>query len=136
MPRIAHALLDSETGYAAVIRAGRHELTADEPSLRGGTDTGPAPYELLLASLAACTAITLRMVAARKGWELGSIHVDLELHKDAEGRRDHRDEILVSRIGNPVGADERCFHGFHHSSLTSTAYPGGEEWAISSEETS
>ena len=94
MPRIAHALLDSETGYACVIRAGRHELTADEPSLRGGTDTGPAPYELLLASLAACTAITLRMVAARKGWELGSIHVDLELHKDAEGGRDRITRVI------------------------------------------
>ena len=85
MPRIAHALLDSETGYAAVIHAGRHQLTADEPSLRGGTDTGPAPYELLLSGLAACTAITLRMVAARKGWELGSIHIDVELHKDESG---------------------------------------------------
>ena len=88
MPRIAHTVLDSETGYACVIRAGRHRLTADEPGSRGGTDTGPAPYELLLASLAACTAITLRMVAVRKGWELGSIHVDLELHKDAKGGSD------------------------------------------------
>ena len=88
MPRIAHTVLDSETGYACVIRAGHHELTADEPGSRGGTDTGAAPYELLLASLAACTAITLRMVAGRKGWELGSIHVDLELHKDAEAGRD------------------------------------------------
>ena len=82
MTRIAHTTLDSETGYACVIRAGRHELTADESTARGGTDTGPAPYQLLLSGLAACTAITLRMVAARKGWELGSIHVDVELHKD------------------------------------------------------
>jgi putative redox protein len=88
MPRIAHTVLDSETGYACVIRAGRHELTADESVLRGGTDTGPAPYQLLLSGLAACTAITLRMYAARKGWELGSIHVDVELHKDAENGTD------------------------------------------------
>ncbi len=85
MPRIAHTVLDSETGYACVIRAGRHGLTADESILRGGTDTGPAPYQLLLSGLAACTAITLRMVAARKGWELGSIHIDVELHKDEGG---------------------------------------------------
>ncbi|HYS74507.1 MAG TPA: OsmC family protein, partial [Burkholderiales bacterium] len=52
---------------------------------RGGTDTGPSPYELLLAGLGACTAITLRMYAERKGWQLGTIHVDLELHKDDEG---------------------------------------------------
>jgi putative redox protein len=85
MTRIAHTSLDSETGYACVIHAGRHELTADETTARGGTDTGPAPYQLLLSGLAACTAITLRMVAARKGWELGSIHVDVELHKDEGG---------------------------------------------------
>jgi len=65
-----------------VAHAGRHQLTADESTAHGGTDTGPAPYQLLLSALAACTAITLRMVAARKGWELGSIHVDVELHKD------------------------------------------------------
>ena len=82
MPRVAHALLDSETGYACQIRAGRHALTADESTAHGGTDTGPAPYQLLLSGLAACTAITLRMVAARKGWELGTIHVDVELEKD------------------------------------------------------
>src|SRR5438094_5245931 len=85
MPRIAHAVLDSQAGDACVIHARRHTLTADEAASHGGTDTGPAPYELLLSGLAACTAITLRMVAARKGWELGSIHVDVELHKDEGG---------------------------------------------------
>jgi len=85
MPRIAHAALDSQTGDACVIRAGRYTLTADESASHGGTDTGPAPYQLLVSALAACTAITLRMVAARKGWELGSIHVEVELHKDATG---------------------------------------------------
>ena len=85
MPRVAHTFLDSENGYACLIHAGRHALTADESTAHGGTDTGPAPYQLLLAGLAACTAITLRMVAARKGWELGSIHVDVELHKDEGG---------------------------------------------------
>jgi len=85
MPRIAHAVLDSQAGDACVIRARRHTLTADEAVLHGGTDTGPAPYEILVSALAACTAITLRMVAQRKGWELGAIHVDVELEKDAAG---------------------------------------------------
>ena len=85
MPRIAHAVLDSQAGYACAIRARRHALTADEAALHGGTDTGPTPYELLLSALAACTAITLRMVAERKGWQLGAIHVDVELHKDEAG---------------------------------------------------
>jgi putative redox protein len=85
MPRIAHAVLDSQAGYACAIRARRHALTADEAALHGGTDTGPTPYELLLSALAACTAITLRMVAERKDWQLGAIHVDVELHKDEAG---------------------------------------------------
>src|SRR5438034_10319808 len=85
MPRIAHSVIDNAAGYATGVRAGRHKLNADEPASRGGTDAGPSPYELLLAGLGACTAITLRMYADRKGWQLGTIHVDLELHKHGEG---------------------------------------------------
>lgn len=84
MARIAHAALDSATGYAADIRTGRHHLTADEPTAIGGTDTGPAPYQLLLAGLAACTSITLRMYADRKGWSLGAVHVDLDFFKESD----------------------------------------------------
>jgi putative redox protein len=84
---LASAHLDSGTArYAQRIRVGRHELTADEPPPQGGADAGPAPYGLLLASLAACTSITLRMYADRKGWELGPVHVDLAIdrHGDVE----------------------------------------------------
>ncbi|MBZ9937293.1 OsmC family protein [Mesorhizobium sp. BR1-1-16] len=63
--------------YAVSIEAGPHALSADEPSERGGHGTGPGPYDLVLAGLAACTVITLRMYAERKGWELGSIHAEL-----------------------------------------------------------
>ena len=98
MPRIAHAVLDSQAGDACVIRARRHTLTVDEAVSHGGTDTGPAPYELLVSALAACTAITLRMVAARKGWELGSIHVDVELHKDEGADRIVRSITLTAPL--------------------------------------
>jgi putative redox protein len=84
MARIAHAALDSATGYAANIRTGHHHLTADEPTAIGGTDTGPAPFQLLLAGLAACTSITLRMYADRKGWPLGAIHVELDYFKETD----------------------------------------------------
>ena len=64
-------------GYAQEIAAGRHHLRADEPLSVGGTDTGPNPYELLLATLGACTAITVRMYANRKQWALEAIEVEL-----------------------------------------------------------
>ena len=55
-----------------------HQLTVDEPLLAGGEDTGPDPRELLAASLASCTAITMEMYAARKGWDIGHVEVDVE----------------------------------------------------------
>jgi len=63
--------------YANDVHAGAHRLPADEPRSAGGDDTGPAPYEYLLASLGACTSITLRMYAARKGLALEHVAVRL-----------------------------------------------------------
>jgi putative redox protein len=58
----------------------RHTVTADEPKDQGGEDSGPSPQELLAASLASCTAITMEMYAQRKGWDIGdlAVHVDYE----------------------------------------------------------
>ncbi len=53
-------------------------MTVDEPESNGGTDEGPNPQELLAASLASCTAITIEMYAARKGWDLGHVEVECE----------------------------------------------------------
>jgi putative redox protein len=57
-----------------------HKLVADEPKDEGGDDSGPSPQELLAASLASCTAITMEMYAKRKGWDMGdvAVHVDYE----------------------------------------------------------
>jgi len=61
---------------------GGHVLIVDEPPDRGGTDTGPRPTQLLAASLAGCTAITVEMYADRKGWDLGAVEVDVEVAYD------------------------------------------------------
>ncbi len=83
---MAHVTVISEYHYAQQIASGRHRLTSDEPLDRGGSDSGSSPHELLLASLGACTSITLRMYAGRKGWELGKITVGLRYTKDAEDK--------------------------------------------------
>jgi putative redox protein len=74
---MAHVTVISEFKFAQQIVSGHHRLTADEPIASGGSDSGAEPHELLLASLGACTSITLRMYAGRKGWELGKITVGL-----------------------------------------------------------
>jgi putative redox protein len=64
------------SGYEVQIR--QHRLVLDEPEDMGGTDQAPGPQELLAASLAACTAITMDMYARRKGWEIGPLSVSVE----------------------------------------------------------
>ncbi len=61
------------TPYTISITTGVHGWTADEPKDLGGHDEGPSPYELLLSSIGACTAITVQMYARRKNWPLDEI---------------------------------------------------------------
>jgi len=69
------------TGFAQEILAGPHRLSADEPASAGGTDTGPTPYDLLLAALGACTSMTVALYARRKGWPLEKVAVHLRHSK-------------------------------------------------------
>ena len=76
--------------YRVEMKAGRHALIADERKGLGGEDTGPAPYEYLLSGLGACTAITLRMYAARKQWDLRQAHVELRFFHQGDASRIER----------------------------------------------
>ncbi len=58
---------------------GGHRLVIDEPEVSGGANEGPSPTRTVAAALAACTAITLEMYAARKQWDLGDLEVDVDM---------------------------------------------------------
>ena len=64
-------------GFAQEITVGSHHLKGDEPVNVGGTDTGPGPYDFLLAALGTCTSMTVAMYARRKGWPLEAVTVRL-----------------------------------------------------------
>lgn len=67
------------------VKIGPHSLVADEPKDLGGEGTGPTPQDLLAASLASCTAITVQMYAKRKGWDIGPIEVEAEYEPAERG---------------------------------------------------
>ncbi|MDB6008569.1 MAG: hypothetical protein JWL65_819 [Gammaproteobacteria bacterium] len=95
----AHALV-GETRYATTVEVSGFKLVVDEPISRGDASHGPAPYDLLLASLGAWTAITLKMYAERKQWTLAEFGVDVRLVRDAEGAR-------IDRKLDVPGANEK-----------------------------
>ncbi|MEM1270219.1 MAG: bifunctional alpha/beta hydrolase/OsmC family protein, partial [Bacteroidota bacterium] len=104
------------SGFRTEIRAGLHALVADEPASIGGTETGPTPYDYLLAGLGACTAMTLRMYADHKKIPLESVTVELRHGKihakdcaDCETRVGKIDEInrVVTLTGN-LSAEQRA----------------------------
>jgi putative redox protein len=102
-------------GLSQEIIAGRHHLTADEPVAVGGMDTGPNPYDLLLAALGTCTSMTVEMYARRKNWPLERIVVRLrhsKIHAEDcaecetwEGILDHIDREL--EFMGPLTAEQR-----------------------------
>jgi putative redox protein len=81
MSNETEVVVSSASGLTQEITSGPHRMTADEPVELGGGGLGPSPYELLLASLGACTSMTLRLYATLKGWDLQKITVRLRHHR-------------------------------------------------------
>jgi len=79
--------------YATAITTGHHRLTADEGPELGGEDAGPAPYDLLISALGACTVITLRMYAERKQWPVTAVHADIHF-KRGDDKVESIDRVL------------------------------------------
>ncbi|MGK2956768.1 MAG: OsmC family protein [Solirubrobacterales bacterium] len=79
---------------------GRHNIITDEPESVGGTDAGPAPHELLPATLASCISTMIVLYAQRKNWELEGLSVDVTYDNEAEPRR------IDVTLNFPAGLDE------------------------------
>jgi uncharacterized OsmC-like protein len=103
-------------GFAQDIRIGPHRLAADEPIAAGGADTGATPYDLLLASLGACTSMTVGLYARRKQWPLEAVRVRLRHGKihaadcaDCETRVGMIDRIEVDlELEGPLSDEQRA----------------------------
>ena len=78
----AHVIVHGKArSFAQEVEIGPHELYADEPVSYGGTDTGPTPYDLLLAALGSCTSMTIGLYARKRSWPLENIIVSLRHSK-------------------------------------------------------
>ena len=128
LPTAKPKRLQAEQGEVVVSDAGdglfpqwiaagpHHRLRADEPVSVGGTDSGPGPYDLLLAGLGACTNMTLKMYADRKGWSFDRLETRLrhsKIHAEdcaecekREGKIDRIERMLV--IEGPFDAEQRA----------------------------
>jgi putative redox protein len=91
--------------HTVEVRGGDHTLTADEPKKSGGDDAGPSPQELLAASLASCSAVTLEMYADRKGWDIGDVSVEVD-YEPAQRGSPTKFEINV-RLPKELPEDQR-----------------------------
>ena len=101
---MAHAVARRRSGFIHDIEIeGRHSLVIDEPTEAGGADEGPSPTRVVAGALAACTAITIEMYAARKEWQVEDVEVEVEM--DYEGYVPKSFEVTL-RLPKELGEDQ------------------------------
>ncbi|HZK08122.1 MAG TPA: bifunctional alpha/beta hydrolase/OsmC family protein [Bacteroidales bacterium] len=98
------ARISGENKFTTRLRSGQHRFLADEPQSVGGSDSGPSPYDLLAASLASCTAMTLRMYADHKKWKLTEVDVMVDHAKT------HADDGMPNEDGATGKIDKFTRH--------------------------
>ncbi|MBS1678180.1 MAG: OsmC family protein [Actinobacteria bacterium] len=99
----AHVVARRIAGYSHEIDLGdEREIVVDEPAADGGTDTGPRPTQLLASSLAGCTAITIEAYADRKGWDLPTLEVSVDMKSDPDRKPTH----FAVEVALPAGLDD------------------------------
>ena len=92
-------------GFRHEIQVREHTLTSDEDEQNGGDDAGPSPLELLAASLASCSAVTMEMYAQRKGWDIGEVVVDVD-YEPAQRGSPTKFEMIV-KLPKELPQDQR-----------------------------
>jgi putative redox protein len=115
--------------YGQIVSAGRHVMGADEPESRGGHDTGPTPYQYLMAGLGACTSITVRMCAERHGWWVDCVTVTVWHEHMADGASGTRDRFVRSiRIDGNLTEEQRrqLMDSAEHCPVSATFVCGSE----------
>jgi len=94
--------------FGQIVVAGRHVMGADEPEAAGGRDTGPGPYDYLMAGLGSCTSMTMRLYAQQKGWPLQRSSVTVRHRKEPgeDGKPRDRFTRLITLEGD-LSAEQR-----------------------------
>ncbi len=106
----AHIHETGESDFAVRIELRGHVLLGDEPEDAGGAGLGPAPYELLLAALGECTAMTVRWYARRMNWPLDRVEVDLTYRKIPPGESSGSTDLFTKEVtlhGSALSDDQR-----------------------------
>lgn len=97
----ANGTLGSEN-YLVEIKTTNHTVMVDEPKSIGGADRYPNPAQYLLSALASCTAVTIKMYANNKGWDIGTINVDVKLQEVLSSGKPSKKIVKTVQFENPI----------------------------------